>query len=418
MRIVIIATGSWGDLRPNVVLAQALQKAGYEVLLIATEPFREWVEARGVPYFGVSLDMQGMVDAVMGGEGGLLKSIQALNGLRKTLRAAVVQVGKEIAGVMREGDALLYNEIVSFLMNGVVEKYQPRVLHVNLQPQAITSQFAAIGQPIMPGWMPMHSAYNRLSYGIFRRTTWSMQGSLGNRIRELSLGLPKQTWAKQKLLLDSTPSLVLVSRHVVPPPADWPPHHHVTGYLFDDESDWQAPQDLQEFLAAGEKPVYIGFGSMAVRKPAATTQAILEAVRRSSKRAILLSGWAGLGKMEMPRNVFLLKYAPHNWLFPRMAAVVHHGGAGTTAAALRAGVPSIIVPFLLDQPFWGQRVYELGAGTKPISRGKLTSEKLAAAIDEATSNRAMQDKAAELSQKITTEDGIDEAVKTVREFLG
>jgi sterol 3beta-glucosyltransferase len=122
MRVVIIATGSWGDVRPNVVLGRALQQAGYDVLVIATEPFRAWIEARGLPFVGVSLDMQAMVDAVMGGDGGLLETIQALNGVRKSLQSAVVQVGKEIAAVMGEGDALLYNEIVSFLMNGVLEK--------------------------------------------------------------------------------------------------------------------------------------------------------------------------------------------------------------------------------------------------------------------------------------------------------
>ena len=418
MRIVIIATGSWGDLRPNVVLAQALQKTGYEVLLIATEPFREWIEARGVPYFGVSLDMQGLMDAIMGGDGSTLETIRALYGARKSLQDAVVQVGKEVAGVMREGDVLLYNEIVSYLLNGIVEKYQSRVLHVNLQPQAITSQFPAMGQPIMPDWMPMRSTYNRLSYRMFRFITWyTAQGSLGNRIRKLSLDMPKQTWAKQKVLLDTTPALVLVSRHVVPPPADWPPHHQVTGYLFDDDSDWQEPQDLLNFLAAGEKPVYIGFGSMAVRKPTATTQMILEAVERSGRRAILLTGWAGIGTIEMPKEVYLLKYAPHNWLFPRVAAVVHHGGAGTTAAGLRAGVPSVIVPFLLDQPFWGQRLYELGVGTKPIPRSRLTAEKLAASIHEATTNRTMREKAAELAAKIATEDGVGEAVTMIRKFL-
>jgi sterol 3beta-glucosyltransferase len=171
MRIMIIATGSWGDLRPNVVLAQALQKVGYEVLLIATEPFREWVEAHGVPYFGVSLDMQGLMDAIMGGDGSTLDTIRAFYRARKSLQDAVVQVGKEIAGVMRSGDVLLYNELVSYLLNGIVEKYQPRVLHVNLQPQAITGQFPAMGQPMMPDWMPMRSAYNRLSYRMFRFTT-------------------------------------------------------------------------------------------------------------------------------------------------------------------------------------------------------------------------------------------------------
>jgi UDP:flavonoid glycosyltransferase YjiC (YdhE family) len=244
-----------------------------------------------------------------------------------------------------------------------------------------------------------------------------MQGSVGNQIRATHLGMPKQTWAKQKLLLDSTPSLVLASRHVVPPPADWPPHHYVTGYLFDDEGDWQAPPDLLDFLAAGEKPIYIGFGTMPVRKPVATTQMIVEAVRRSGKRAILLGDWADFGKAEMPKEVFRLKYAPHHWLFPHIAAVVHHGGAGTAAAAMRAGVPSVTVPFYLDQPFWGQRLYELGVGTKPIPRGKLTADNLAAAILEATTSRTMQDKVAELSQKITAEDGVGQAVQALTNFL-
>jgi len=417
MRIVIIATGLWGDVRPNVVLGQALQKAGYEVLVIATAPYRKWIEARGLPYVGVSLDMQGMLNMVLGGEGGLLNSIQALDAVRKDILPTFMQAGKEVAAVMREGDALIADELVSFLLNGVVEKYKPRLIHVNMQPQAITSQFAAMGQPIMPDWMPMRSAYNRLSYGISRRTTWSMQGRVGNQIRAAHLGLPKQTWAKQKVLLDSTPSLVLASRHVVPPPADWPPHHIVTGYLFDDESDWQAPPDLLDFLASGEKPVCIGFCTMPVRKPAATTQTILEAVRRSGRRAILLGSWAGFETLEMPNEVFWLKYAPHSWLLPRVAAVVHHGGAGTAAAALRAGVPSVIVPFYLDQPFWGQRLYELGVGTKPIPRGKLTADNLAAAILEVITNRTMYEKAVALGTKIAVEDGISKAVKTVQAIL-
>ncbi len=417
MRILIIATGLWGDVRPNVVLGQALQKAGYEVLVIATAPYREWIEARRLPYVGVSLDMQGMLNIVMGGKGGLLDSLQALNTVRKNIIPTFVQAGKEIAEVMREDDVLLADELVSFLLNGVVEKYKPRLMHVNMAPQAITSQFPAMGQPIMPDWMPMRSAYNRLSYGIFRRTTWSMQGSIGNQIRAAHLDMPKQTWAKQKVLLDSTPSLVLASHHVIPPPADWPPHHYVTGFLFDDEDDWQAPPDLLDFLAAGEKPVCIGFATMPVRNPAATTQAILEAVRRSGRRAILLGGWPDLGTTEMSKEVFRMKYVPHHWLLPHIAAMVHHGGAGTVAAALRAGVPSVTVPFYLDQPFWGQKLYEMGVGTKPIPRGQLTANKLEAAILEATNNRTMQDTVKELSKKIASEDGVGEAIKIVKEFL-
>ena len=131
----------------------------------------------------------------------------------------------------------------------------------------------------------------------------------------------------------------------------------------------------------------------------------------------MLGDWANFGAIEMPKEVFRLKYAPHHWLFPHMAAVVHHGGAGTAAEALRAELPSVTVPFYLDQPFWGQRLYELGVSTKPIPRSKLTAENLAAAIHEATSNRTMQEKAAELGRKIAAEDGGSEAVTAVKRFI-
>jgi UDP:flavonoid glycosyltransferase YjiC (YdhE family) len=248
-------------------------------------------------------------------------------------------------------------------------------------------------------------------------------GKNGNQIRTGHLGLPKQTWAKHRCMLDSTPSLLLVSQHVLPRPADWQPHHRITGYVFEDENGWVAPQDLLEFLADGDKPVYIGFGSMRERNPEETTQLILDALKQTGKRAILLSGWAGIGASNManasnlPDDVFLLKYAPHSWLFPRMAAVVHHGGAGTTAAALRAGVPSVVVPMMSDQPFWGRRVHELGAGTMPILRSRLTADNLAAAITEATTNRGMQEKAAELGMKISAEDGLGQALSAIRELL-
>jgi UDP:flavonoid glycosyltransferase YjiC (YdhE family) len=277
----------------------------------------------------------------------------------------------------------------------VLWKHKLRLIHI-MQPFVPTSEFR-MGLPVLP-LMPMRNTYNRLSYSLVRRGGWSMMGKGGNQLRTQHLGLAKQTWGKHRAMLDATPSLLLVSRHVISPPADWPPHHRVTGYLFDDDSAWEAPPDLLNFLAEGEKPVYIGFGSMRVKQPEATTRLVLEGVRRSGKRAILLSGWAGIGALELPKDVFLLDYAPHSWLFPRMAAVVHHGGAGTTAAGLRAGVPSIVVPILADQPYWGKRVYELGVGAKPIPRGQLTAENLAAAIQEATSNRAMQTGATELAE--------------------
>ena len=219
-------------------------------------------------------------------------------------------------------------------------------------------------------------------------------------------------------MLAVTPALTTVSKHVLQRPADWDTHFQVTGYLFDDDPQWQPPQDLSEFLATGDAPVYIGFGSMPDSKPEATTRLIVDAVQQSGKRAVILTGWAGLGADDVPQNIHILKYAPHSWLFPRMAAVVHHGGAGTTASGFRAGVPTTIVPHNGDQPYWGRRVVELGVGTAPIPRKKLTADKLAAAIAEATTNQAMQQRASELGKKIETEDGVSEAVKAIQNILG
>jgi sterol 3beta-glucosyltransferase len=167
-------------------------------------------------------------------------------------------------------------------------------------------------------------------------------------------------------------------------------------------------------LQSGSPPVYIGFGSMGSRKPEETADLVLQAVARTGQRAILQAGWGGLSKADVPNNILMINSVPHSWLFPRMAAVVHHGGAGTTAAGLRAGVPSIVIPFFGDQPFWGQRIADLGVGTAPIPRKQLTVERLAQAIDRAVTDPVMQQRAAELGAKIQAEDGIGNVVSIVR----
>jgi sterol 3beta-glucosyltransferase len=412
MRVVIVATGSWGDVRPNVVLGHALRKAGYKVLLVAEEQFREWVVGRGVDFAGLSFNTQAVLDAQAKGS----NLFQTMSWMQK-VRQTTEQMGREITDVIHDGDAVLLNEGVLALVNGALEKPNIRLIHINLQPWVPTGEFLGM-MPPLPAWVPIkEAAYNRLAGGVVRRSQWWAMGKIGNQVRINHLGLPKQTWAKHHAMLTSTPSLLLVSPHVLPHPADWQPHHRITGYLFDDEAGWEAPKDLLDFLANGDKPVYIGLGSMREQKPEETTRLFLDAVKQAGRRAILLSGWAGIGASNPPKDVFLLKYAPHSWLFPRMAAVVHHGGAGTTASGLRAGIPSVVVPRMSDQPFWGRRVYELGVGTMPIYRSRLTADNLAAAIIEATTNRAMQQKVTELGAKIISEDGVNEAVDAIRGFL-
>jgi sterol 3beta-glucosyltransferase len=171
------------------------------------------------------------------------------------------------------------------------------------------------------------------------------------------------------------PILYGFSPSVIPAPSDWNGNTFITGYWFVDESEnWQPPTALLDFLQSGSPPVYIGFGSMSNRNPEQTADLVIQALALTNQRAILLSGWSGLQKANTPDSIFMIDSIPHSWLFPRVSAVVHHGGASTTAAGLKAGVPSVIIPFFGDQPFWGQRVADLGVGPKPIPRKKLTAE--------------------------------------------
>ncbi|MCP4593378.1 MAG: glycosyltransferase family 1 protein, partial [bacterium] len=156
---------------------------------------------------------------------------------------------------------------------------------------------------------------------------------------------------------------------MAPKPSDWGEQAHVTGYWFlDHVSDWQPPADLVRFLESGPPPVYVGFGSMMSRRAEQTTRITLDALKQSGQRGLIATGWGALSQSDLPDEVFLIESVPHDWLFPRTAAVVHHGGAGTTGAGLRAGVPGIVVPFGGDQPFWARRVEALGVGPAPIPR--------------------------------------------------
>jgi sterol 3beta-glucosyltransferase len=204
---------------------------------------------------------------------------------------------------------------------------------------------------------------------------------------------------------------------ISPKPPDWRDNIHVCGYWFlDPPPYWQPSAQLINFLEAGAPPVYIGFGSMANRAPQKMAQVVQEAVELSGQRGIFAAGWGGLDNANLPDKIFALDSVPHAWLFPRTAAVVHHGGAGTTGAGFRAGVPSILVPHMGDQPFWAKRVTELGVGPQAIPRRKLTSERLAAAITTATTDQNIQARAAALGERIRGEDGIARTIEIIEGF--
>ena len=179
----------------------------------------------------------------------------------------------------------------------------------------------------------------------------------------------------------------------------------------------QPPPALAAFLAQGEPPVYVGFGSMGGHNPAQVAELVVAALAQAQRRGVLLTGWGGMAAQAVPDSIFVLDAAPHSWLFPRMAAVVHHGGAGTTAEGLRAGVPTVIVPFIVDQPFWGKRVEQLGVGPSAIPHKRLTVDQLAHAIHRATTDTGMQQRAAALGRALRAERGVEQAVSLVQHYL-
>ena len=247
---------------------------------------------------------------------------------------------------------------------------------------------------------------------------WRLIGAVNNAFRQQVLGLPPQSAAENQARRRRMLVVQGYSRHVVPHPRDWPASIHTTGYRFlDEEADWQPPPTLAEFLDAGDPPVYVGFGSMTGRHAQSVTQTTVEALARCGKRGVLQTGWAGLGGDALPSTILCIDAVPHWWLFPRMAAVLHHGGAGTTAEGLRAGIPTVIVPHMADQPFWGARVHALGVGPRPVPRHRLTVRRLTEAIAQATGDAGIAERAASLGALIRAEDGPTVAATLIERLL-
>jgi UDP:flavonoid glycosyltransferase YjiC (YdhE family) len=255
---------------------------------------------------------------------------------------------------------------------------------------------------------------NRLVWGLTEQVVWQLTRQDDNALRRDLLHLRRLPFlgpaARQRA--EAMPILYAYSPSVLPRPDDWPDHVHVTGYWFlDPPLGWRPPADVLRFLEAGPPPVSIGFGSMASSDREATLRTVLQALRISGQRGVLLSGWAGLGRGQvLPDTVLRAENLPHSWLFPRMAAVVHHGGAGTTGAGLRAGVPSVLTPLAADQHNWARRVHALGAGPAPVAFQGLDAKGLANAIRDAATDPGMRQRAAEIGGRIAAEDGLGQAI--------
>jgi UDP:flavonoid glycosyltransferase YjiC (YdhE family) len=418
MRIAIVASGSRGDVQPYIALGKGLKEAGHVVRLVTHQDFDLLVNSSGLEFWPIKGKVQDIAQSqemrALLERGNFLAIMSQM--AKEAQRGALVLAEAALAAC--RGVELVLGGIGGLFVGvSVAEKLGLPFLQAYYIPFTPTRAYPSFLFHRLPSWLG--GPFNRLSYHLVRQVMWQGFRSADKLARKKVLGLPAASfWGPYTS--DSTrhcPILYGFSPSVIPPAPDWDDTTHVTGYWFlDPPADWAPPPALVEFLQAGPPPVYIGFGSMSNRNPEETTDIILRALARAKQRGIILSGWSGLHKTDLPDSVFMLDSVPFSWLFPRVAAVVHHGGTGTTAAGLRAGVPSIVTPFFGDQFFWGQRVAELGAGPEPVPHKKLTVERLASAIQIVLSDRAIRQRAAELGKKIQAEDGVARAVAIVQQL--
>lgn len=420
MRIALIAFGSRGDVEPYIALGLGLEQAGHEVRLVTNETFAGLADSHGLPVTGLPGDVQNVAQSEE------MKALLAKGNFiaitRETARhaqSAALQWAEGSLEACRDMDLLVAGVGGLFVAAALAEKLGFPMLQAYVQPFTPTKEFPSV---LLPGAVPqLGGSFNRLTHHMTRQMMWQGFRSADKLMRRDALDMPAAPFSGPfgSATLDGAPVLYGFSPSVVARPADWDDKTVITGYWFLDAADgWSPPAGLEAFLAAGPAPVYVGFGSMSARDPEATTRLVVDALAQSGQRGILSSGWAGLHKDGLPETVFPVDAIPHAWLFPRVAAVVHHGGAGTTAAGLRAGAPSILTPFFADQFFWGRRVEELGVGPEAIKQKDLTAEKLAGAIRTAVGDETMRRRAAALGEAIRAENGPAAAAAAIERFYG
>ncbi|WP_252446110.1 glycosyltransferase [Pseudonocardia humida] len=412
--------GTRGDVQPFVALARELRGRGHEPVLAAPRRFAGLAAEHGVALAPVDDGPLRSMDAARGDGGAMSGGLRARLALARSMPAAFARIFDDATAIATTGPGAGAGVVVH---NGQIMAAPhlaellgvPAVLALTLPMYVPTREFPWPGLSLPVG---LPGVLNRASFRGMKAPE-VMFGRVVDRWREQALGLARRRGRHDPLRTPQgrpAPVLNAVSRHVVRPPADWPPSVTTTGYWFLPAAT-DLPAELAAFLAAGEPPVLVGFGSMAGPDPAGTAAVVLAAVAGLGVRAILATGWGGLRPDRLPEGVIAVEQVPHDLLLPHVAAVVHHGGAGTTGAAAAAGRPQVICPFVADQPFWGRRMHDLGVAPPPVPQRRLSAERLAAALRLALSDTAVGAAATELGHRIREEDGVGAAVTQLERLV-
>ncbi|MBR8382128.1 glycosyltransferase family 1 protein [Burkholderia cenocepacia] len=407
MKLVIATYGTEGDTRPLAALGRALLDAGHDVRLLADAATLGSAAALGVPSAPLSGDIRraiapegALADAVRG-RGGFNDTSKALAAIANANTAAWMQ---EVADASAGCDALLVSGLASFVGLSVAEYRRIPAIGTGMIPITPTAEFASPFLP--PGKLPRW--LNRTSHRLVNAMLWHAFRKSTNAARASVCGLPprKHVWTDHPMLYGVSPALLSS-------PADWPANVHACGQWRVDARAWTPPPELSAFLDAGEPPVYIGFGSMAGFDRAALAAALTQAL--AGRRALFYPGWSGIDASLLPAHVRVIGDTPHDWLFPRVAMAMHHGGSGTTHSAARAGIPSVVVPFAGDQFFWANRLQRLGVADAPVAGRRVEAAALARAIAFAERGETKA-RAAALGTRIAQEEGLQRAVSAIERW--
>lgn len=408
MKFAVATYGTEGDTRPLAALCLALNAAGHDTRLLADAATLGSAHAAGLAATPLSGDIRG---ALSPGQA-LATAVDRKGGFNRTARALadiananVMHWMGEIRDAATGCDALIVSGLAAFAGLSVAEALDMPAIGAGLIPITPTRDFVS---PFLAS-APVPHALNAFSHRFVNGLLWRAFRSSTNEARARVLALParKRVWTEHPMLYGVSPTLL-------PQPADWPDNARVCGQWTLPAPAWTPPPALERWLDAGEPPIYLGFGSMAGFDRPRLVRAMVDAV--AGRRALFHPGWSGVARDALPDNFFIVDETPHDWLFPRTSLVVHHGGSGTSHSATRAGVPSVVVPFAGDQPFWADRLRRLGVSGPAVNGKRLEASALARAIAFAdrTDTRA---RAAELGQRMRAEDGARVAVRAIEQLL-
>jgi UDP:flavonoid glycosyltransferase YjiC (YdhE family) len=400
MKIVLATFGSRGDVQPMLALSLALRSAGHDVLLAAPPEKAAWAAQLGCPFQPLGADVTAFIDSMKDAHS-LRSALRSMSFLR---RETICQF-RLLPAILAGADLVLGASLVAAL-SSVAESMGLTYRYVAFTPQLVPSAshpFLIFKQQGLP--KPCNRMGWRLA-GMFDKLNLTRLINVNRK----KLGLDPVQDAWRHIL--GRDVIVASDRAVAEVPGDAEVPFTQTGYMHLRQTHQDLP-DLEAFLDAGAAPVYAGFGSMPRQDQARNVSIIVEAARRAGRRLVMTKFWNEPSEFSDAQDVFFIQKYPHLKLFPRMAAVIHHGGAGTTASGAASGIPQIIVPHILDQYYWGHQVYRSGLGPKPVRRSKLTAKKLARGIQQCLSNDAIRRRAKEVAEAIRREDSLSMTVREV-----